>query len=174
MLFSWCGSQHKQLQRTCVCTRAHITTVLESSVVQQWYKLCITNANKIRIMGWYLLANRKNGHYIIKDLVTFPCRHLLMLNPIYCISISVSLRILHNTPPTQELLCSGAGVRGSSAICFRVKENNGDLLYVVKSFHSLWRWAWKFGLNSKNEPAGENCIGLHFLAIAVRQKTLVS
>jgi len=91
----------------------------------------------MRRTGWYHLENRKNGHYLTKDLVTFPCRHLLMLNPIRCISISVSLRILPNMPPTQELLRSGTGILQSSAMCFRVNQNNGDLLYAVKSFHSL-------------------------------------
>lgn len=42
-------------------------------------------------------------------------------------------------------------------MCFRVNDNNGNLLYVVKSFHSLQRLAWKFGLSSKNESAGGNC-----------------
>lgn len=113
----------------------------------------------------------------------FPYRHLLMVNPIYCISISVSLRILPNTPPPpQELLCSGTGVHKSSAICFRVNENNGNLLCVVKSFHSLRRWARKFRLSSKNESAGENykvlaitvlaLSWLYFLGIAVKQQCL--
>lgn len=81
-----------------------------------------------------------------------------MLNPIYHISIFVSLR--SQAHPTSPQSCC-AGVHKSPAICFRLEHNgsNGNLLYAVTSLHSLWRWAWKFKLTSKNDSAGENCKG---------------
>lgn len=157
MLFSWCRSWKKnQPRRWHVCADI---TVLGSRVIQEWYKLCITNSNKMRIKGWYQSEKSKKGHYLIKDPVPYSCRHLLMLNPIHHISISVSLRTQARSAP--ELLHSGAGVDKSSAICFRLEHNgsNGNLLYAVKSLHSLWRWAWKFRLTLKNDSAGGNCKG---------------
>lgn len=80
MLFSWCDSQQQRKKHE---GHTHATSdVLEVEAYKK-YRLCITNANKMGILV-YLLKNREKtfGYHLIKTLITFPCKHFFVFNPV--------------------------------------------------------------------------------------------
>lgn len=48
---------------------AHIITGLGHGIIPEWHKLCITNSNKLRIMGWKRVICWKIEKKLILDTV---------------------------------------------------------------------------------------------------------